>query len=316
MKTYFIVNPASGKSNSLNEITEKLADCELEYEIYTTKCKNDATEFIKKICSENPDKQFRFCACGGDGTLNEVVNGAVHFDNAEVTCYPCGSGNDYVKYYGGKERFMDIKSLITAPAEPIDLVKVGDRYSINVVNFGFDTEVCRTMEKVKTKPVIGGGNAYITGVVKSVLTAMKTNGEVYGDGELLNDKNRFLLCTIANGKYVGGQFCCAPRSVNDDGLMEVCLVKKISRFTFIQLVGAYEKGKHLDDKRFKKYIEYRRCKKVEVKSGEGFAITLDGEVIDGNEFTCEIAHKKLCFAIPPLNSEIAEDEKELAAVSN
>ena len=232
MKTYFIVNPHSGKGNALAEITEKLKGCKLPFEIYKTTDRNDATEFVKKICTDNPDEIFRFCACGGDGTLNEVINGAVHFENAEVTCYPCGSGNDYVKYYGGKDRFMDVEELMTAPAKAIDLIKVGDRYSINVVNFGFDTEVCVTMEKVKSKALIGGRNAYTTGVVKAVLTAMKTKGNVYADGELLNEKNRFLLCTVANGKYIGGRFCCAPRSLNDDGLLEVCLAKKISRFTF------------------------------------------------------------------------------------
>lgn len=314
MKTYFIVNPASGKENSLVEITEKLKNCDLPYEIYTTKCKNDATEFVKRICTENPDVTSRFCACGGDGTLNEVVNGAVHFDNAEVTCYPCGSGNDYVKYYGGKDRFMDVKELMTAPSETIDLIKVGDRYSINVVNFGFDTEVCVTMEKVKSKALIGGKNAYTTGVVKALLTAMKTKGNVYADGELLNEKNRFLLCTVANGKYIGGRFCCAPRSLNDDGLLEVCLAKKISRLTFIKLVGVYEKGAHLDDKRFSDILQYRRCKKVEIKAEKGFAITLDGEVIPGEEFTAEIAHKKLKFAVPPLKSEIKNNEKEMALV--
>lgn len=314
MKTYFIVNPYSGKGSALKEITEKLKGCELPYEIYTTTGKGDATGFVKKICSANPDEALRFCACGGDGTLNEVVNGAVHFDNAEVTCYPCGSGNDYVKYYGGKEVFMDVKELMTAPAKAIDLIKVGDRYSINVVNFGFDTEVCVTMEKVKSKALIGGKNAYTTGVVKAVLTAMKTKGNVYADGELLNEKNRFLLCTVANGKYIGGRFCCAPRSLNDDGLLEVCLAKKISRLTFIKLVGVYEKGKHLDDKRFSDILQYRRCKKVEIKAEKGFAITLDGEVIPGEEFICEIAPKKLKFAVPPLKSEIKNNEKEMALV--
>jgi diacylglycerol kinase family enzyme len=170
------------------------------------------------------------------------------------------------------------------------------------------------MEKVKKKPIIGGKNAYNTGVVKSVLTAMKTKGDVYADGELLNDKNCFLLCTIANGKYIGGKFCCAPRSVNDDGLMEVCLARKISRFTFIKLVGVYEKGEHLDDKRFSDILQYRRCKKVEIKAEKGFAITIDGEVVDGEQFTIEIAPKKLKFAAPPLKSEVKAEKQELVTV--
>ena len=82
-------------------------------------------------------------ACGGDGTANEVLHGLIGFENASMTCYPCGSGNDYVKYYGGAEKFLDIEALLAGEEHRVDVMRMGHRYAINVINFGFDTAVAR-----------------------------------------------------------------------------------------------------------------------------------------------------------------------------
>ena len=126
---------------------------------------------------------------------------------------------------------------------------------------------------------------------------MRNDCTVWVDGERINN-GKILLCTVSNGRYVGGSFCCAPRSHNDDGLLEVCLVKPISHFTFINLVKAYKEGKHLDDPRFAKHIAYRQGKSVRVKGKPGFAYTLDGEVIPAQEFTIEIVPQALRFVVP------------------
>ena len=134
MKHIFVINPAAGPKSSEEFVKNQLeAIGALDIsEIYVTKGPKDATNFVRTRCAESPDEQLRFYACGGDGTLCEVVAGVVGFDNAEMTCYPCGSGNDYVKYYGGKDVFLDLKSLINSEATPVDLMKVCGRYSINI----------------------------------------------------------------------------------------------------------------------------------------------------------------------------------------
>lgn len=297
MKIYFIVNPASGQGKAYRTIEKKLEDVSFEYEIYLTNAPLDATRFVKEKCEEYKDETLRFIACGGDGTLNEVANGAVGYENAEVSCCPCGSGNDFVKYYGA-ENFTDVEALVTAPAYPIDLIKIADTYSINVVHFGFDTCVLKTMLKVKRMKIIGGKNAYNTGVVTAVLTAMKNKAHLHADGELLNEDGTFLLCTAANCSHIGGKFFCAPKARNNDGFIDVCVVKPISRFRLMNLINAYEKGEHLDDPRFKPLIKYRRCKKFEVTAPEGFSISIDGELREINKFTCEIVPGAIKFAAP------------------
>lgn len=306
MKHIFIVNPAAGHANAVEIIKQEIAkypdfDCEL----YETTGHSDATNYIRNYC-ETHSEPVRFYACGGDGTINEVANGVLGFPQASMSCYPCGSGNDFVKYYGGSERFLDISALLTAEETPIDIMKVNDRISVNVTNFGFDTVVARTMIKVKKKPIIGGKSSYITGLVWALLTAMRTRCKVTADGELLNPKGKLLLSTVACGRYVGGAFCCSPKSDNTDGLLDVSVARTISRFTFIRLVGVYSQGKHLDDPRFSKLFTYRRAKQITVEAEKGFALSLDGEIVEGTHFNIEVMPAAIRFAVPKAKEEQTE----------
>ena len=300
MKYIFIVNPHAGAEDNEQNIRNQIAALPnaQECEIYITKAVGDATDYIKSYLEANPDEKVRFIACGGDGTVNEVFNGAVGHDNVSVSCYPCGSGNDFVKVFGGAEKFMDIAALVNAEDKKIDLLKVGDRYSNNVVNFGFDTTVAITINKQREKTGHGGKSAYTKGIVTALLTAMKNKCKVRADGEVLNPDGKFLLCTVANGQYVGGSFKCAPRAKVDDGLIEVCLLKPISRLRFVKILGTYTEGKHLDDEKMQDIVVYKQAKKVEVVAPEGFAYSLDGEIIYENDFTVEVAPKAISFVIP------------------
>ena len=299
MKHVFIINPAAGKENSYEEIKNALEalSVPVDYELYLTREPGDATAYIREYC-ESYKSPVRFYACGGDGTLNETVNGVVGFSHASLGCYPCGSGNDFVKYYGGKKHFLDVESLVMAEEEYIDLMRVGDRYAINATHFGFDSCVADTMMKVRRKKLIGGKNAYTTGVVVGLFKGMKNLCKVSVDGELLNPDGKILLCTVANGQYVGGSFRCAPRSVDNDGMLEVCLVKPVSIFTFLNLIGEYSKGTHLDDPRFDKYLEYRRGHQIHIEAPEGFLYSFDGELIGENDFTVEVVPSAIRFAVP------------------
>lgn len=313
MKHYFIINPAAGAYDSTNEIKAQIDSLleKIDYEIYVTNHEGDATEYIKSVLSATND-ECRFYACGGDGTLNEVVSGVVGFENASVTAYPCGSGNDYIKYYGTKSDFLSIKDLVNGIEKKVDLIKACGRYAINAVHFGFDTAVLKTMLKVRRKFLLGGKNAYTTGIITSLIRSMKTFCSFKADSEVIGN-NKMLLATIANGKYVGGAYKCAPRSENDDGLLEVCKVNTLSRLTFIKLISIYKKGEHLDDKRIAKYINYKRAKKVEVEFDSIGDVSIDGELVNVKKFTAEIVEKAIRFVIPAslAANKINGGEKEL-----
>ncbi len=303
MKHIFVVNPAAGKGSSLEEIRSKLGTLKDRHdaEIYVTKAPLDATAYVRRRCNAEPNEKLRFYACGGDGTLNEVVSGVIGASNAEVSCYPCGSGNDYVKCFGGASHFMDLEKLMASRSVPVDTMKVCGRYCINVCNFGFEAVVAETMASVRRKKIIGGRNAYTTGIAKALFTSRNNECRVFADGELLNPEGRMLLCTVANGQYVGGSYRCAPRSLCNDGILEVCLVKPVQIATFLKLIKSYSEGKHLDDERFKKYLTYRRAKRVEVFAAtEDFSVCLDGEIIKAEHYSVEVLPRSVRFAAPTL----------------
>ena len=314
MKHIFIINPAAGKENSFDVIKKELEALEypVDYELYLTQAPGDATAYIHEYCKSHSGP-VRFYACGGDGTLNEVVNGAVGYPQASLGCYPCGSGNDFVKYYGGKRVFLNVKDLVEADEEYIDLMRVGNKYAINATHFGFDSCVAKTMMNVRRKKIIGGKNAYTTGVVVGLFKAMKNDCTVTVDGEVVNPEGKILLCTVTNGQYVGGSFRCAPRSLDNDGFLEICLVKPVSHITFMKVIGEYTKGTHLDNPKLEHFIKYKRGKTVHIEAPEGFLYSFDGELIRQNNFTVEVVPQAIRFAVPksakPLPGELHVPKK-------
>ena len=302
MKYIFVINPKAG--DGAGEAAVRRAVLSMPEgplcETYLTKCPGDAEHFVRNWCENHPEEDVRFIACGGDGTLNEVCNGAAGFPNVSLTVYPCGSGNDFVKAYGGAERFLDIPALLSAPAKPIDLMKAGDRYCDNILNFGFDTTVAITINKDREKSGHGNKSSYTKGVATALIKSMDNTVTVEADGEILNPDGKALLCTLANGQFVGGSFKCAPRSVMDDGLIDVCLIKPISRLRFVKILGTYTEGKHLDDPKMQDIIVYRQAKKIRVTAPDGFAYSLDGEIIYENDFTVEIVPGAVLFAVPEI----------------
>jgi diacylglycerol kinase (ATP) len=294
----FVINPAAGTSDSTNAIRRAIensahaANCE----IYRTREPGDATAFVAKKCSQSTGP-LRFYACGGDGTLNEVVNGAADFPDASVGVFPCGSGNDFVKYYGGAEGFLNIDALIDGTETRIDLIRANGKYCINVFDFGFDTAVLTAMQKVREKKLLSGKRAYFAGVAKALFSSMKTACQLVADGERISEGS-CLLCTVANGTYVGSSFKCAPRSDNSDGLLELCFVRPVSRLTFFRLIKYYTKGEHIDNPKFKNCMVYRRAKKIKIEGGGDFVYALDGELVFQNRVCVEVVEKALRFIVP------------------
>ncbi|HHU83733.1 MAG TPA: hypothetical protein GXZ23_01000 [Clostridiales bacterium] len=304
MKHIFVINPIAGKKDATEDVKKKALfaldkdDCEF----YVTKSSGDAVTFVKEYIENHPDEQLRFYACGGDGTLHEVAQACVNKENVEVTCVPCGSGNDFVKYYGGKECFEDFDSLVNGTPHKIDVLKVTDsenvHYCINIDNFGFDAFVCDTMNHLKGHPIFGGSAGYLVGVVKGLGKAMKTDVQVIADGEVMTKDNEIMLATVSNCHYVGGMFFVAPNAKNDDGLIDVTVIDPLSRAKFMKLVMPYTKGEIFTNPIFNGIYRYKQAKKVEISAPEGFINCIDGEIINHNKFTIEVVPGALNFVIP------------------
>lgn len=269
MKYYFLINPTAGGKNKADVetyIKDVCTNNKLDFEIYYTKAKRDATKFVV----DHKDEDCCVFACGGDGTVYDVVNGAVN-TNVKIGVYPCGSGNDFARYFKDAK---DLDTVLKQESIKVDTLKVNDVYSINVVNLGFDAAVNGSVDRFKKKFSIT--TAYNLSIISNIIKKMNKKYKIVIDGEVL-EEGMFLLMSLGNASYYGGGYKCAPNAILDDGLLEFCAVRKISRFTLPKLINVYKKGEHLTNKKMAKYFVYKQCKCVEVISEEEFDVTVDGE---------------------------------------
>lgn len=298
MEYIFIVNGRKDKASIRTEVERQLNVVEVipSYEIYVTKGPGDATQYVFGQCVDRPDDEICFVACGGDGTLNEVACGimkAGHPSGKKLAVFATGSANDFIKYYKGKD-FHSVEALLKATEHKIDILKVGDRYSINVINFGFDSIVGRVGNKLSEK---GWKNPYRYGIIAAIFTGRFNRIDVVADGVKIGGK-RMLLCTLANNHYVGGDFFCAPRARNNDGLIDVCLMKITSLLSFLHALPVYVAGRHLDDPKHSKKFIYRQAKHVEVSARHNIDLCLDGEMVSGTHFEIDIIPGAISLMVP------------------
>ena len=298
MEYIFIVNPKSGKRNQTEFLENYLREhySHLKYSIYITKSVSDAIGFVKEKC-ESKTEPITFIACGGDGTVNEVVNGIFGYDDVYMTVYPCGSGNDFVKVFGDKEQFLNLNQLINGVSKKIDVLEVNGRYTVNMCNIGFDASVAYNMNKFRKWPLITGKGAYTLGIIYSLIFKMKHKCVVEIDDEIIFDGN-VLLSAIGNGICCGGSYYCLPKASVEDGLIDAVIVRKISRIKFIKLISKYKSGEYLDDPKFDKYIKFKKCKKVKFVSEQELYYCLDGECKKTKTIEVNILHKAINFIVP------------------
>lgn len=296
MKQVFVINPIAGKGHFQQEVEAKIkALCtseKIDWEIYKTKSIGDAERFIKNYPGKD---KVRFFAIGGDGTLHEVINGAMARGNTEVGLFPCGSGNDFVRIFSDPNKFLDIKGQIQGVPHPIDLIKTRQRYAINMCNMGVDAETAAQVHRyTKFMP---GTMAYSASLLNRFFHKLGFEIKVTLDnGEVIS--GLYILSTFANGVAYGGGYYSAPKARYDDGLMDICLVKPVSRLKIAQLLAVYKNGGHLEDQRFKEFLIYRRSSRASIETPELQNFCADGEIIPLKNVEMEICPKVLDFVLP------------------
>lgn len=308
MKHVIIINPIAGVNNKIKTIAKIVEESfkGLDYEVYYTKSIGDAKYFVRDYLQhykpEDPnDDKVRFYACGGDGTLNEVANGTIGFKNAEFTCYPIGSGNDFVKYFGKISDFLNFKSLINGTVKCVDALKLNGRYVCNIFNIGLDAKVAHLQKKYKKLPLVSGKGAYNLGVVGAILSKINYKYKIKLDGEeVYNDK--VALCAICNGICYGGGYYCAPVAKVDDNLLDLCFIKKVGRITIAKLIKIYKAGKHLEDEKIKPYVFYKTGKVVEIETEKPLYYSVDGEMGRTDKIVIEIIPDCMNFVVPNLTN--------------
>lgn len=298
MKHIFIINPVAGKGNAQEKLKKTIhlefKDKEVDYEVYVTKFKGDIESFIANKCKENV--QTVFYACGGDGTLHEVINAAYKYKNASIGVIPVGSGNDFIKNFINHGNFSDINSQIEGESIELDLIKVNNVYAATVLNIGLDADVAFNMHKFKRIPFIKGSTSYYLSILYCLFSKLGKYIEVKTDSTAF--KGSFLIGVAANGQYYGSGYKCAPKAKINDGILDLCFVKNISRLKILSLIGSYKKGEHLENPKINKYITYVKVKHANIKFNEPTNVCMDGEKYIYNEINISTEKCALKFWLP------------------
>lgn len=298
MKHIFVVNPAAGDGMAVKEllprIHQALEGFEDDYEIHRTLNAHETALYCRQKCAF--EGRVRLYAVGGDGTVNNVLQGIAGFKNAELAILPSGSGDDFVRNFASSKPFLDIPAMIRASTQKVDVIKYNDMYSINMCNIGTDSAIVEKVAERKSDR-LKGSLAYAVSALE-VLATKPLYEMVYSfdDGE--EKQGHFFLSAIGNGRFCGGGFKSCPKASLTDGLMDVCMVSQVKGPAIISELLRYRKGTHLKHKSTRRYIEYRQCRKFHLKALTPATIALDGEVMPFEEGTFEIIPKFINLVVP------------------
>ena len=295
MKHLFIINPAAGSHNQTEDYRKKIADvCEakgLDYSIRVSGAPGRCCKIAREAALSG--EEYRIYACGGDGTLNEVVNGAAGFDNVSVTVFSGGSGNDFARMFSEPAAFRDLERLLDAEEVTFDLIKCNEDYSLNICSVGLDARIGHDVANYKRLPLLSGFRAYALSTVVNVVKGISEHYVVEVNGEKI-DGQQTLICAC-NGRFYGGGFCPVPTADPTDGKLEVLLVKDVSRLKVAQVVGAYKDGKYAN---FPHLIRHFSTDHVKIICDKLTGINLDGEKREAEVIDMRIAKEKLRFFYP------------------
>lgn len=270
MKHVFIINPLAGGGKSLKASSHIEAICKrdnLDYIIRYTSGPQDAT----KITKEYKDEECIIYSVGGDGTMNEVLNGIVGTKNL-FAIVPLGSGNDFTRALNSME---EIK-------KTIDIGKINERYFLNVACIGIDAEVASNahvlMKKIKIPPSQIYNVSILYTFIKYKFKEMECRLNSF------SKKDKFTMLAVCNGRFYGGGFQIAPRAELSDGLFDVYFVSKLSKlkipYLFLKLLKCKHEGLTV--------VEKKQSNSVVVHSDEEIICNVDGEILTGKEFDIKI----------------------------
>ena len=302
----FIINPVAGKADRSADLAAQINAAAKKLAITPTILRTEYAGHAKEITAQYCKKEIpvHIYACGGDGTLNEVVQAAAGHPLVAVGNVPCGSGNDYVRNFGGAEAFMDMEAQLQARPVQFDLMDTTYGYGIDICAAGMDAQVAYGIPKFRRLPGCGGSMAYKLSMVQTFFSRFGHELRITLDGRA--QTGLYMMMAICNGGWYGGGYLAAPYARMDDGLLNIVLVKPVPRMKILDFLTKYKVGAHLNPdgtvaEWFKPYMQVFTAKsvKVEVLDGRPLVMTVDGECAPRLAMEVAVAPLQLTALLPP-----------------
>lgn len=273
MKYIFVINSFTLK-DEINEVIHRIKDfCirkNMEFEVEINNEDNSTEDIVKKYrkCG------YTIVAVGGDGMINRVLNALVGTNNT-LGFIPCGTGNDF---------YRSASKEIKKETEECDVIKINDRYFINVACFGIDADVANNKGLIKSK-MIPKSQRYNVSVINSFIkyeprhfVLKMNNEEIEGD---------FATVAVCNGGYYGSGYNISPNFKLNNGLIDVYAVEDDNKFNIMKMILSMKKGKH---EKYKKVHKFQTNKLTLIANNE-INSNIDGEELASKKFNIEVKGK-------------------------
>ena len=296
MRYGIIVNPMAGSREMggiVDYIGNRLSGDKLSSRLFHTEFPGHARDIAEKICGTVD----RIIIVGGDGTINEVVNGIVESGSRiTVGIVPAGSGNDAVKGLNIPEDIREnIAAILGGHTREVDVGKCNERYFLNIMGVGFDAAVGAKMHQLRMKAKKKKGSSfYNRALLHSILHYRSVPLKVEVDDQCFTE--RYFLVSIANGTTFGGEYIIAPMADMSDGYLRAVCISDISKIKFFLNLGKVKRGVKIQLPE----VRYVRCTQMKISSVREIPAQVDGEYYSAKIFDLSILPRRLKILVPEI----------------
>ena len=280
----FIINPVAGNGFArtlVPRLEEMINNHNIDAEIVFTERSGHATELAEMFLKRG----FRYITgVGGDGTINEIARPLVNRKDVTIGIIPAGTGNDFIQILGFPNRFevKDWDTFFKCEVIEMDAGNVNGIIFLNGMGLGFDAQVASENYTEPGTVKKGGKNKYLWHIVKTLLFFREKKMTV------ITEKGRHetdcFINTIAIGRRFAGGFLLTPEAVANDGLLDVCMIKKLSLFERFSILLKVPEGKHVTDKR----VNYYKTAEINLEFPEKVPFHVDGELHFSDRFNITV----------------------------
>lgn len=300
MRHIFIINPMAGKPKditgfiqSANHAVSALGESFVALQTqYAGHAKTLVREFLPA------SEPTRFYACGGDGTMNEVLHGLFGYENCELAVIPMGSGNDFLRCFGTVEVFLDLENQVAGKSLEVDVLKAGDHVALNLINVGLDAETAFYKHRFQRLPGVSGSMAYHLALAFCFFQRYGVSMNLELDGKPFDNSKGYILTAFGNGTTYGSGYKATPMATPVDGVMDVCLFRHVDRMTILKYIPFFKRGEHVGHPGLKDILYYGKHRQVRIYANHPLHVCMDGEFFDAADVTLEILDRAVRFVVP------------------
>jgi diacylglycerol kinase (ATP) len=294
-KWAFIINPIAGNGFAktiIPKLEEMIRNNNINAELAYTERTGHATELSAKYLQRGFS---HIIGVGGDGTLNEISRPLINNKDVIAGLIPAGTGNDFIQILGFPDRFgeKDWETFFNANIISMDVGSCNGMMFLNGMGLGFDAQVAAENYVEPGKVKKGGKHKYIWHIVKTLLFFREKRMTVI-TGNVRQETDCFIN-TVAIGRRFAGGFFLTPKAIANDGLLDVCMIKKLSLLQRFSILLKVPEGKHISDKK----VNYYQTSGLNLEFSEEVPFHVDGELYFSKEFDVSILPSALITIYNP-----------------